>query len=887
MLELHNIHKTYQSKKSNAHQALSGIDLSIGDKGFIVLLGKSGSGKSTLLNILGGLDRFDQGEIIIKGKSTKDFKRNEWDAYRNTYVGFVFQEFYIIEEFTVGKNIALALELQGYPKDKIEDRVQEILKSVELEGYANRKPNEISGGQKQRIAIARALVKDPQIILADEPTGNLDSETGKIILDTLKLLSKDKLIIMVTHDEEFAYQYGDRIIELKDGLIHSDQVNTAPIKSNEMIHINEGPLSTVMPVSENRQLSQAMIKKINDQLMSPTQGDIYLTIIPNKNSLQIISPQINLSYEVNDDVNTKSHHKERVQNDFELKHTSLSWKNAFKLALSSILTRKVRLFFMTLLFVMSLIFVGVASTFSLYKVSKASVLSFEKTSVTEVPFYKYNSCSGEYCYSQEKSLLSEEIQKLEKTFPSIEFIKSIKSDLSFFNLDLHGQENELNYKYYTNQFSGFTLLDGKEDFFTLSEGSFPKENEVLISDYIALNIIEQKVYEGVTKNEELIGKTLMYRDYPLTITGIVDTDYEQFDELKGSVNHRKYKSLGFDNLKETYQYLYLTNETYNDVFNQETAMWFISSEDEHSRRMHSYHIAPPRKEYEAHLLGSSRLPVKDGEVVMDIDTLNRVYGESIDFDNITKEQIDSIIGKRYDIKVDAYDRYANQETKSYTLVGIIDKNTIPLYFSYLFSQEEYDYFNYNAPLDSSSWYIKTLTLTGILGDNERENTQFFEYLEDHNYHHKTKLSDGLYEVEFFKQNGLKFIIGAGIVFSLFTSILIFTFISSGIRNKQKDIGTLRAIGARGFDVSKIYIIEGLMIALFCSIVANILASYIIKLLNHSITTEFNLDFVVLYVNGLSILFVFLFSIVVVFLSSFIPIKQITLMRPINAIKKSA
>lgn len=172
MLTIKDLQKTYRSKKGQTHQALKSINLEIGSKGFVILLGKSGSGKSTLLNILGGLDKFDKGEIIIKDKSTKDFNSNEWDSYRNTYVGFVFQEFYIIDEFTVGKNIALSLELQGYSKDKIDARVEEILEQVDLKGYASRKTNEISGGQKQRIAIARALVKDPQIILADEPTGN-------------------------------------------------------------------------------------------------------------------------------------------------------------------------------------------------------------------------------------------------------------------------------------------------------------------------------------------------------------------------------------------------------------------------------------------------------------------------------------------------------------------------------------------------------------------------------------------------------------------------------------------------------------------------------------------------------------------------------------------
>lgn len=160
----------------------------------IFLLGKSGSGKSTLLNVCGGLDIYDSGEIIVKGKSSKSFSKSDFDSYRNTFIGFIFQEYNILDEFSVEDNIALTLELQGKAKDK--NKINEIIKMVELENFAKRKPNTLSGGQKQRIAIARALIKEPQIIMADEPTGALDSNTGKQVLDTLKKLSKEKLVIV-------------------------------------------------------------------------------------------------------------------------------------------------------------------------------------------------------------------------------------------------------------------------------------------------------------------------------------------------------------------------------------------------------------------------------------------------------------------------------------------------------------------------------------------------------------------------------------------------------------------------------------------------------------------------------------------------------------------
>ena len=233
MLELKNLTKTYKPRKGVPIKALQGVSLSFEERGLVFILGRSGSGKSTLLNIIGGLDFADEGEIIIDGKSSKDFKRADYDAYRNQYIGFIFQEYNLLDEFTVSENIMLALELQNQKADK--ERLESILKEVDLEDYDYRKPSELSGGQRQRVAIARALIKNPQIIMADEPTGALDEETGIQVLETLKKLSKDKLVIVVSHDREFAEKYADRIIRLKDGKVSSDtaeNLTEKPIEGN-------------------------------------------------------------------------------------------------------------------------------------------------------------------------------------------------------------------------------------------------------------------------------------------------------------------------------------------------------------------------------------------------------------------------------------------------------------------------------------------------------------------------------------------------------------------------------------------------------------------------------------------------------------------------------
>ena len=221
MLELNGIRKTYVTGTTSV-EALKGIDLKFRDSEFVSILGKSGCGKTTLLNIIGGLDKYTSGDLKINGRSTKDFKDRDWDAYRNNSIGFVFQSYNLIPHQTVLSNVELALTLSGVSKAERRQRATEALEKVGLKEQIHKKPNQMSGGQMQRVAIARALVNDPDILLADEPTGALDTQTSIQIMDLLKEISKDRLIIMVTHNPELATQYSTRIIRLLDGTITDD-----------------------------------------------------------------------------------------------------------------------------------------------------------------------------------------------------------------------------------------------------------------------------------------------------------------------------------------------------------------------------------------------------------------------------------------------------------------------------------------------------------------------------------------------------------------------------------------------------------------------------------------------------------------------------------------
>ena len=239
MLQIRDISKQYKTG-SLVQKALDHVSLNLRDNEFVAILGPSGSGKTTLLNIIGGLDRYDSGDLIINGISTKRYKDRDWDSYRNHTIGFVFQSYNLIPHQTVLANVELALTISGISRRERKQRAMEALEKVGLGEQAHKKPSQMSGGQMQRVAIARALVNDPDILLADEPTGALDSETSVQVMDLLKEVASDRLVVMVTHNPELAEQYATRIVNLKDGVIRSDSDPYIVDENETAVHKNMG-----------------------------------------------------------------------------------------------------------------------------------------------------------------------------------------------------------------------------------------------------------------------------------------------------------------------------------------------------------------------------------------------------------------------------------------------------------------------------------------------------------------------------------------------------------------------------------------------------------------------------------------------------------------------
>lgn len=448
MLDIRNLTKFYKPKKGSPVKALDNVSIKFQENGLVFLLGKSGSGKSTLLNLIGGLDKYDEGEIIIKGRSSKDFKQQDFDSYRNTYVGFIFQEYNILEEFTVYKNISLALELQGKKADK--QAVESIIDRVDLRAEAKRKPGELSGGQKQRVAIARALVKSPEIIMADEPTGALDSNTGKQVFETLKELSKEKLVIIVSHDRESAELYGDRIIELKDGKIIRDTVKDSiatnkisagiSVFDNKLIHIKKG-----------HKITDGELKKIYAHINKNNDSDTIISFDAEVNSEVRKGTAMNESGNMgvfrqttHQDIKSKQYNP----NDFSLIKSRLSLTASLKMGCSALKNKKFRLVFAIFLSVISLALFGLVHTFASFDRATSMYNSLKNFNADSI-------CIGKEYYDNiyhEVEFNINDFAKLQNKFSEYTFTPILYPAAAFRNLD------EFEYSIYINKLSGFAAM---------------------------------------------------------------------------------------------------------------------------------------------------------------------------------------------------------------------------------------------------------------------------------------------------------------------------------------------------------------------------------------------------------------------------------------------
>lgn len=541
MLEVSHLSKIYKTKGGEDVKALDDVSVKFPETGMVFLLGKSGSGKSTLLNVCGGLDNPTKGEIIVKGRSSKHFSQSDFDSYRNTFIGFIFQEYNILNEFSVEDNIALALELQGKSKDKA--AIAALLEQVDLTGYAKRKPNTLSGGQKQRIAIARALIKAPEIIMADEPTGALDSNTGKQVFDTLKKLSKEKLVIVVSHDREFAELYGDRVIELKDGKILSDVSKT----HEDQVSISENvtAIGDTICIKSGADLSDADFKEIKAFLKKSEKDVIIASGEKDVKSFKEVSriTEDGQKEVFRDTDENKFEKKNYKPEDSKFIRSKLPMRHAMKIGASGLRTKPFRLLFTVLLSTIAFVMFGLFSTMMLYEKEATLYQSIDDANPSVLRItkkYKYLNCwqsdedsePDSYEDDEETPLTPAEVTALAskfggETFGVVALNYSSWEGAQALTMTFDSSESVGSY-YKSDLTYGAYLPENHPMRNKITIGTYPtQENEICISSYSASVLVAYKL-GGATDANGLIGKEFELRfnglgNATFKISGIFDS----------------------------------------------------------------------------------------------------------------------------------------------------------------------------------------------------------------------------------------------------------------------------------------------------------------------------------------------------------------------------
>lgn len=826
MLEVKNLRKRYKTSKKVVTEALNDVSLKFGDKGMVFVLGKSGSGKSTLLNVLGGLDTCDSGEIIINGKTSSTFKQSDYDSYRNTYIGFIFQEFNVIDNFTIGKNIALALQLQQ--KEASSDTINDILKKVDLEGYADRYPNELSGGQKQRVAIARALVKNPEIIMADEPTGALDSSTGEQIFDTLKELSKEKLVIVVSHDRDAAEKYADRIIEFKDGKVISDTDD-----------------------SEDSEIAT----------------------------------------------------QEETGKEFKVIKSHLPMADAFKLGITSLKHKKIRLVFSIILTVFALTMLGISDGISSFDEISAHIKAMRDNGQEIISIRKNRTSDNSALFNSPVVLTDSDIKDISSTAKQ-EVIKtySVNNDgtpLTSSSLGI-SYKRPIPYYYSTLENSELELVE-ISDLSKMKiknyQGNMAKNNdEIVISSLLADHII----YYGIGNYKPTSYKQIIDDAHKISLNGIKDVkivgiaeyDLSKYNELKNqsSTNTSSSKS---DELEESLKNFRISSEGANRIYVcpgfvdalDVPENLFISNEyvklsigDNSVNTEGILQGYKPNKEYFDGVSLAKKDSIKDDEIILNLaDCLTMLGYEEVpsDFENVAKQ---NIIGKKLTMSTDQllYSGLLLKDSldkKEFTVIGVTNDITEPTTISR------------NLALSIATPSKGLFGVYVSTDDKTVLNDILTKYPPSGELYSSTRYSSELALASIMSKGLSKIFFWVSIVLLAFAIMLTTNFIITSISFRKKEIGILRAIGARTMDVLKIFIWEGISLSTISFIVASGLMFWLANVLNNFISTNLNLSvsFIIMSIRQPLVLIACL--IVVTLLSSLLPIIKLSRQKPIDTIKK--
>lgn len=965
MLEVRNLSKLYTQKDGTPVKALTDINISFPERGMVFLLGKSGSGKSTLLNICSGLDSPTSGEIIVKGRSSKDFSQSDFDSYRNTFVGFIFQEYNILNEFSAGDNISLALELQDKPKD--EALIEKTLEDIGMKDFAHRRPNTLSGGEKQRIAIARALIKRPQIIMADEPSGALDSETGKQIFEILKKMSKDKLVIVVSHDREFAEQYGDRIIELKDGTVISD-VSKAT-ESQVSVTQNIEYVGSFLHIRNGALLNQKDFETLKS-IFAEAQRDIVIAI--DESDVEELKKSKNIADSGNREVFKRSpevEKKEYKPEDSRFISSKLPFKHAVKIGVSSLKNKPIRLAFTSLLCIAAFTLFGLLSTMLLYNSGSAfrkslinselNVLKTRKEYAISIDAYKDNKLYASYLKPEDTHFVKEELKAFKSAYGQDVFGGVSVS----YNLLI----KDTKWAYWNNRINTIAYMTSEHSLYQTIVGTYPQNNsEICISSYMAQVLYRCKGYNDMVKTmdlkspEDILGRKIKLASKTYTVTGIFDCGElpQRFDVLKAELKHSNRAQL-LGELQDV-----LEDGLYFVVFTTEDGVKEIADKSsDQSKELKSYqclsasasaNFAYTASEYKSieyrgfpelpkgialHAIDTEITSLQGNEVIvyedMFYDLVLDVYHQKkikskdknvsqryAGIESLCKEQLLDINSEQRNnnltkileslkqdgielmVYVKPYDIEQGKSLDYETELHVVGfwaadamlKNDKMLYVSdavenkiWKVQRESMPYYEIHTTKyvnDGEAFYTDIF----LMYDHSSEQTQRYSELYQNDKYRaddsREKFAgifiDNLEAVDETVKAMSNLFLLIGVALAIFAALLLSNFISISISQKQKDIGILRAIGAKGSEIFKIFLVETALIVSACIVVATIASIVICNIINGVMARNIGAEVFVFSIGSFVLLS--LISTTTALAATYFPVNKAAKRKPIDSIR---
>lgn len=913
MLQIKNITKFYKNG-SQSFKALDNVSVNFGDKGLVIVLGKSGCGKSTLLNIMGGLDKPSMGEVIINGASTLRFSGSDYDAYRNTYVGIVFQEFNLIDEITVYENINMTLKLQEKSADV--NTVDEALAMVGLNNLGYRKPTELSGGQRQRVALARALLKKPEIILADEPTGALDSSTSEDVFESLKKIAETKLVIVVTHEKELALKYGDRVVEIIDGQIVSDKER----ESNAVSQVKELGDSVVEVSSggnlELNQLNKKLKKsKINFVGVSHDKDRIALAYPDTVDSFYL-KPQMT----VFKDTDTAKL-EEKSDKVFKLSKGRMRISETIKMAKGNIKRTKKKYNFLTVLTMICFSFVCVSFIVGSLNMSQlVSDTAYFKGAqpIIETAKIKKNN----YGENQIKLLNDADLKEFEDVIGNKKFGKLSNNQISpaYANkvVDIRGYDFEYGFDYFNGVIEGALPSDLGIKIIYGSEILMDK-NDIIISDCAAFELCRSGFlgYDDagaygihyLENQKDLIDAKLYMDKSPLSyrIVGIYKTNFIDYQSTASAsqMDSKAQKQIATFNDNRQFMYSKLfALEGFSSEFSKVSVS--SSSSSSYSLEIETDEMNPignrnglseiiydknnfydrdnveSKNKYRMLYSTYETIPEKLGEkeIIVSINDFKSALGVwSLSDDEFLKsDEFKKALLKSYNLTVrDDNLRSVVSSVEGLKIVGIID--------SYYFIVSD----DVSKPIfDSLSAYASVVFNKG----NEVALKNTLTKLRKAGFVSGSAKASAVavMSVEEMLETVGKVFNWIALGFAIFVFLIIFNYMSASIRFRRKEIAVYRVVGAKGWDVSKIFLAEGMFITIKTTIGAIILAWIITSILNSvlsGIVSYLGLSFSLLTFNFLfHPLFILVTAALFVLVCSILPILRMVTKAPIDAMRKA-